>query len=383
MKSSLVAKGYECLDPTDERARKGVLAVAADIQESDVVIANMWRESIGTIIGIIQARLSGIPVILIDPNYIDSPILNSLVDDFVVYSEEKALHKLENDVSPLLTRPIKIGKKRTKEAETFDPKKLYRSLKLAALEAGKDDPIFLSLLALRVQRAILCVAERKTITTDSIKNFVFGELETLAKDPQFTAQHAQLQTYATALRHTWEYQEEVKKDLVSKSESEVQYLQEIERLNILITGYEADIANLQARLRCAEMSGPPESGTTAKVGGPSDELVKYIALALGKRRALCVSLRGKAATFCSVFERRGITRQNFEQFFDEDFLDGKQSNLNPYLAQKTKSYAFVLYASEGLRHLSESNRRMPNLFPGAGPNDAVRKFLGRIRGMDR
>ena len=61
MKSLLNTKGYDCLDPTDERARKGVLAVALDIQEAHVVIANMWRESIGTIIGIIQARLSGIP----------------------------------------------------------------------------------------------------------------------------------------------------------------------------------------------------------------------------------------------------------------------------------------------------------------------------------
>src|SRR5271166_348562 len=85
LKSALVKEGFRCLDPTDEYARKGALAVTADIEEADVVIANMWRESIGTSIGIIQARRMGIPVILFDPHYIDSPILESIVGDFIVH----------------------------------------------------------------------------------------------------------------------------------------------------------------------------------------------------------------------------------------------------------------------------------------------------------
>ena len=196
---------------------------------------------------------------------------------------------------------------------------------------------------------------------------------------KFFAQHRQLQTYATALRNAWEYQEEVKKDLVKKSDWEADYLLEIEHLSSLITGYEVNVENLRTRLMCVE-GGSSKSAASAKDGSRSGELLERIASALGKkRRALCISSRGKAAAFSSVFERRGITRHDFDSFFDEELLDGKQSNLNLYLAQKAKSYAFVLYASDGLRHLSESNRRTRNLFPGAGPNDAVRKFLIKIQ----
>ena len=62
----------------------------------------MWRESIGTSIGIVQARRMGIPVILIDPHYIDSPLLKSIVGDFIVHDETAAIRMLKKDVLPLL-----------------------------------------------------------------------------------------------------------------------------------------------------------------------------------------------------------------------------------------------------------------------------------------
>ena len=85
------------------------------------------------------------------------------MDDFVVDSgkSEGILNKLEKDVAPLLTRKICVGKKGAKDPETFDPKKLYRSLNLAALGAGMYDPIFLSLLALRGPSSNFpCVGQR-------------------------------------------------------------------------------------------------------------------------------------------------------------------------------------------------------------------------------
>src|SRR5262245_50803467 len=45
------------------------------IQDADGVIANMWRESIGTAIGIVHARAKGRPVVVVDPNLIDSRIV--------------------------------------------------------------------------------------------------------------------------------------------------------------------------------------------------------------------------------------------------------------------------------------------------------------------
>jgi hypothetical protein len=64
--------------------------------------------------------------------------------------------------------------------------------------------------------------------------------------------------------------------------------------------------------------------------------------------------------------------------FEEKPLEGKQSNLNLELKTNVKSYPYVLYAFDGLRHLSESLRGTENLIVGAGPNDAVRRFLMRL-----
>ncbi len=148
---------FKCLDPTDPRAQKGALAVSADIEEADVVIANMWRESIGTTIGIVQAKRMGIPVILIDQNCLDSPILMSLAGDCVVHSEEAAINKLRNEIVPSLTGEVQVMK-RNGAVVPFDIKKLQKSLKWACLAAGVDDPIFHILLSRRVHRAILNAA---------------------------------------------------------------------------------------------------------------------------------------------------------------------------------------------------------------------------------
>ena len=98
---------FKFIDPTNAEAPKGVLAVSAHIEEADVVIANMWRESIGTTIGILQAKRMGIPVILIDQHCMDSPVLNGIVGrDFVVHSEDAAINKLQREIAPTLTLGI-------------------------------------------------------------------------------------------------------------------------------------------------------------------------------------------------------------------------------------------------------------------------------------
>jgi hypothetical protein len=90
---------FKCLDPTAPRVQEGALAISADIEEVDVVFANMWRESIQTTLGIVQAKRMGIPVILIDQHCIDSQILKSLFGDFIVQSEDTETNKLRNEVA--------------------------------------------------------------------------------------------------------------------------------------------------------------------------------------------------------------------------------------------------------------------------------------------
>ncbi len=98
---------------------------------------------------------------------------------------------------------------------------------------------------------------------------------------------------------------------------------------------------------------------------------------LGKKRALCIGRAGKT-TFASVFYRCGIPQEEFHVLFEEKSLEGKQSNLNLDLKTYVKAYPFVLCAFDGLRHRSKSLRGIENLIVGAGPNDAVRRFLQHI-----
>ena len=163
---------FKCIDPTDPRDQRGVLAFYSDIEEADVVIANMWRESIGTTLGIMQAKRLGIPVVLVDPNYLDSPILKSVVGDCIVHSEEAAIKKLRNEIAPSLTGTVQVMK-RSGNVVPFDIKKLQRSLKAACLAAGVDDPIFHILLSRRVHRAISTAADGAPIKTETIRDRVF------------------------------------------------------------------------------------------------------------------------------------------------------------------------------------------------------------------
>jgi hypothetical protein len=45
IKRELKRRGYAVLDPTEDNSRKGAFAVTADVDEADVVIANLWKEA--------------------------------------------------------------------------------------------------------------------------------------------------------------------------------------------------------------------------------------------------------------------------------------------------------------------------------------------------
>src|SRR5450432_2934017 len=73
IKERLSEKGLSvhCVDPTDHRGWT-LFEEMVKIDGADVVIANLWRESIGTVVGIVQARRKGKPVIVIDQNHLKS-----------------------------------------------------------------------------------------------------------------------------------------------------------------------------------------------------------------------------------------------------------------------------------------------------------------------
>jgi nucleoside 2-deoxyribosyltransferase len=95
-KTALHKKGYACIDPADHTVDWHTHKEIIDIDKSDVVIANLWRESIGTVIGIVKARRSGKPVILVAPDYIDSAVLAEIVgEDHIVRNLGAAINKLD------------------------------------------------------------------------------------------------------------------------------------------------------------------------------------------------------------------------------------------------------------------------------------------------
>lgn len=356
---------FKCLDPTEPNARKGALAVSTDIEEADIVIANMWRESIGTTLGIVHAKRMGIPVILIDPNYLDSPILKSVVGDSIVHSEDAALKKLRDEVAPNLTRDVQVVKSDC-TVEPFEVKKLQTSLKSVCVAAGIDDPIFHILLSRRVHRAIVTTSDSSSIKTEVIRNTVLQELENISHDSLGDGGSKESE-YAEALLEKWEFHEGLVKEEARKTEAKEL---ELEELSGIVNSLEWEVEILRAQLSERE----PTSTSTRAAEAVRSALLSSIHDKLGNKRALCIAREG-GTTFASVFSRCGVSKADFDALFEEKALEGKQSNLNHDLKGYVKNYPIVLYAFNGLRHLSESLRQNENLIVGAGPNAAVRRFL--------
>src|SRR4051794_35106863 len=98
VKELLDSSTYECIDPAMKRGTWNPQDEIVDIDRSDVVIANLWKESVGTVVGVIQARRRGKPVILIDQNFIESKVLNTFVGKLRVRSVDAAIQMLNNEV---------------------------------------------------------------------------------------------------------------------------------------------------------------------------------------------------------------------------------------------------------------------------------------------
>jgi len=80
---------FEFVDPNDAivavqtTAEAGYEIIRRDqqaIHSCDAVLANMWRESVGTAIGIVHAKREGKLVAVIDPNHIGNRIVAFYAD---------------------------------------------------------------------------------------------------------------------------------------------------------------------------------------------------------------------------------------------------------------------------------------------------------------
>jgi len=189
LKKELEKLGYDSIDParfTTETADDWTpLREMVDIDRSDVVIANLWRESIGTVVGILQARRRGKPVILIDQNYLDSLALKRIIgESYIVRSVEKAVHKLRDDISPNLQEKVEI-RKRSNRCEPFKLAKLHNFLNRLCVDAEIEDALLPQLIAQGVQTDVRNAARGGSVGSGQIEQFLRERLQELSRDQMF------------------------------------------------------------------------------------------------------------------------------------------------------------------------------------------------------
>lgn len=124
------------------------------LADCHIFLANMWKESIGTTVGIIRARQLGLPVVLMDLNRLNNPILQSII------APEKPVHDLDQAVQRIkelaqdLIQPITIESADGKIA-AFSPKRLARAINRAAAGAGVKDATVVEVIAALAIRSVL------------------------------------------------------------------------------------------------------------------------------------------------------------------------------------------------------------------------------------
>lgn len=246
MARTLKKLGYKVSDPTEATALKGAYAVTQDIAQSDVVVANLWKESIGTVLGIVQARRANIPVILIDRNYIDSPVLLELVDQ-TVRDETAAVNAL-GDLVDRHFRMVCVKKKNDDKPHAFKSEKLNNSIRAALFQTGCDDTVLISALLKQINREVLRCAKQadNTITTRQIKQIIFDSL------CAFTTAHEGIHAAEAALllRNKWGDFE------LKKGDNEA-----YDALARLLD--EANEARDMARLECENLRSIADAGRTS------------------------------------------------------------------------------------------------------------------------
>jgi len=182
-----------------------------DIDSSDVVIANLWRESIGTVVGIVQARRKGKPVILIDQNYLDSLVLKTMVgESYIVHSPEAAVSKLR-EIESQLVRGVRVHKRRG-TVEVFELAKLHNSLNALCAKAGIEDAVLPELVGQGVSAAVRSAAAKTgSVKSEEIEHFVFDQLDQLSRETDKLYEE-ELKSAARRLKDAWEKYQRVKDD---------------------------------------------------------------------------------------------------------------------------------------------------------------------------
>lgn len=182
-----------------------------DLDQSHVVVAYLWRESIGTVIGMIRASRMGKPVVVVDPHHIyeEHSTLRTMVGGERVNDIPAAVQKIKNEIFPRLDKTLLV-RKATREAgaakeEQFDPKKLRRAVTHACTAAAVDDDYWIHIIPREVETALRS-RYSSIVTSAEIKDEVFQCLDQLSNESE--GSYPQLfREQARRLKEKWKQRE--------------------------------------------------------------------------------------------------------------------------------------------------------------------------------
>lgn len=185
-----------------------VQADAEAIKSADAVLANMWRESIGTAMGVVHAHSVGKIVVVCDPNLIGSRTLGFYAD-----ATNRTLPEALASVRTLLrAQTLVLGvEKAGGREEPFDRQKLALSVRKACIAARQSDIVPARAIVVRALDFLLGgTADERLLNSNQIKEAVWEAIAELAADPLHEADYE-------AIRRAWERHAESKSGVAKAS----------------------------------------------------------------------------------------------------------------------------------------------------------------------
>ncbi len=223
------------------------------VAQCDILVANMWKESIGTTFDIIYARNLGRPIVLIDPNHLENKLLEGFVSPAKPVSNLRKAASLVRELANTMTS-FDIRKK-DGTFEPFSRTKLIRSVRLAVAEAGIADIEFPNQIIAPVAEALLRMTQTRVATTEDIRDQLFLQLDRIT---ELVTERAFTREAAAAVKEAWRSREARK-----QGDQAIDALRsEIEGLRNELAARETRIAQLQSALseKSPRAGGPDGSG---------------------------------------------------------------------------------------------------------------------------
>lgn len=153
------------------------------IAAADGVLVNMWKESIGSAIGVVHARKQGKVVVIVDRNRLRNRTL-AYYADTVVDSVNVGLHAMRD---LLRGTTAVVVMKRGGGEEPFSREKLVRSIRSACRTASLDDIVVPSLVLVGLSKELAGRLRTRTVNrhvpSSEIETAVMTTIGALAADP--------------------------------------------------------------------------------------------------------------------------------------------------------------------------------------------------------